>query len=108
MLLYGLDDLALIESTCFLYPKNLKLSFCLFRIFGGNTRDGLLGWSAYESTDIGIGLGGSLTGSIGIQDFSSQYKPAWIYGGLGIGAYIGGGFTGGLSYSWPIVPGQFK
>ena len=74
----------------------------------GQARDGLLGWSAYESTDIGIVLGGSLTGSIGIQDFSSQYKPAWISAGLGIGASIGGGFTGGLSYSWPIVPGQFK
>jgi hypothetical protein len=27
MLLYGLDDLALIESTCFHYPKNQNLSF---------------------------------------------------------------------------------
>jgi len=37
MLLYGLDDLALIESTCFHYPKNQNLSFSLFSTFGGNT-----------------------------------------------------------------------
>lgn len=37
MLLYGLDDLALIESTCLHYPKNQKLSFSLFSNYGGNT-----------------------------------------------------------------------
>ena len=37
MLLYGLDNLALIESTCFHYPKNQKLSFSLFSNYGGNT-----------------------------------------------------------------------
>jgi hypothetical protein len=37
VLLYGLDDLALIESTCFHYPKNQKLYLSLFQSFGGNT-----------------------------------------------------------------------
>jgi hypothetical protein len=37
VLLYGLDDLALIESTCLHYPKNQNLSFSLFSTFGGNT-----------------------------------------------------------------------
>jgi hypothetical protein len=37
MLIYGLDDLALIESTCLRYPKNQKLSFSLFSNYGGNT-----------------------------------------------------------------------
>jgi hypothetical protein len=37
VLLYGLDDLALIESTCLHYPKNQKLSFSLFSICGGKT-----------------------------------------------------------------------
>jgi hypothetical protein len=27
---------------------------------------------------------------------------------VGIGASIGGGVTGGVSYSWPIIPSQFK
>jgi len=39
VLLYGLDDLTLIESTCFHYPKNQKLYLSLFQSFGGNTRE---------------------------------------------------------------------
>ena len=37
VLFYGLDDLALIESTCFHYPKNQKLYLSLFQSSGGNT-----------------------------------------------------------------------
>jgi hypothetical protein len=47
VLLYGHDDLALIESTCFHYPKNQKLSFSLFSNYGGNTKGGkVFEWAA--------------------------------------------------------------
>ncbi|MFB9057515.1 RHS repeat domain-containing protein [Mariniflexile ostreae] len=74
----------------------------------GQARDGLLGWSAYGSVDGGLGLGGSITGSVGFQDLPFISRPTWISGGVGIGASIGGGATGGVSYSWPIVSSQFK
>ena len=74
----------------------------------GQARDGLLGWSTYGSADAGLGLGGSITGSVGFQDSPLVSRPTWISGGVGIGASIGGGATGGVSYSWPIVPSQFK
>jgi hypothetical protein len=74
----------------------------------GKAIEGLLGWSAFISADAGIGIGGSVVSSTGFRDSPFDNQPTWISGGLGIGASIGGGFTGGLSYSWPIEPGQFK
>ena len=68
----------------------------------------MLGWSAYGSADAGVGLGGSVTGSVGFQDSPFVSRPTWISGSVGFGPSIGGGATGGVSYSWPIVPNQFK
>ena len=43
----GLDDLAFIESACFHYPKNQKLSFSLFSNYAGNTKGGrVFEWAA--------------------------------------------------------------
>ncbi len=74
----------------------------------GEARDGLLGWSIYGSVDAGLGIGGSVTGSVGFQDSPFVSRPTWLSGGVGAGASIGGGATGGVGYSWPIVPKQFK
>src|SRR5690606_11530263 len=74
---------------------------------GKASRD-LLGWSVYGSADAGVGLGGTVTGSIGFERAPFMSSPTWISGGVGVGASIGVGASGGVSYSWPIVPKQFK
>ncbi|MCC5922082.1 MAG: RHS repeat-associated core domain-containing protein [Cyclobacteriaceae bacterium] len=74
---------------------------------GKASRD-LLGWSTYGGAGAGAGLGGSVFGSIGFEKGPLVSSPTWVSGGVGIGPSIGIGATGGVSYSWPIIPGQFK
>jgi len=73
----------------------------------GEAKNGLLGWSAYGSADAGAGLGGTITGSMGFEGKPFVSRPTWISGGMGVGASIGGGATGGVSYSWPVFKSQF-
>lgn len=74
----------------------------------GEAANGLLGWSAYGSVDGGVGLGGSITGSVGFSDKPLISRPTWVSGGVAGGASIGGGGTVGISYTLPIFKSQFK
>lgn len=74
---------------------------------GKASRD-LLGWSTYAGAGVGAGLGSTVFGSIGFERGPLVSSPTWVSGGVGIGPSIGIGATGGVSYSWPIIPGQFK
>jgi RHS repeat-associated protein len=73
----------------------------------GNMKGGLLGWSAYGNASAGFVAGGTVGGSLGFsgKPFSS---PTWAAGSIGGGASIGGGVSGGLSYTHPLLPSQFK
>lgn len=68
---------------------------------------GLLGWSAYGNASAGFIEGGTVGGSLGFsgKPFSA---PTWATGSLGGGASIGGGISGGLSYTQSLFPSQFK
>lgn len=68
----------------------------------------LLGWNIYGSVDAGLGLGGSITGSVGFSKLPLVSEPTWVDIGISGGASIGGGVTGGTSYSLPVFKNQFK
>lgn len=70
----------------------------------GDAAKNLLGWSLYASGDAGLGIGGSLTGSVGFERSPLVSKPTWISGSISAGASIGGG----ASYTFPVVKSQFK
>lgn len=74
---------------------------------GQASRD-LLGWGASGSIDAGVGLGGSITGSVGFQKQPLISRPTWISGSFSAGASIGGGATGGVGYTFPIFSNQFN
>ncbi|WP_234111077.1 RHS repeat domain-containing protein [Chryseobacterium sp. R2A-55] len=74
----------------------------------GQARDALLGWSAYGTASVGFVAGGSITGSVGFSGSPLISKPTWVSGAIGGGASIGGGITGGISYSYPVIKSQFK
>jgi len=74
----------------------------------GEAAKNLLGWSAYGSGGAGIGLGGSMTGSVGFSGSPLVTSPTWISGSINGGAAIGAGVTGGISYTFPVFMSQFN
>lgn len=74
----------------------------------GEAARNLLGWSVYGSGGAGIGVGGSMTGSIGFSGSPFVTSPTWFSGSINGGAAIGAGVTGGVSYTFPVFMSQFN
>ena len=75
----------------------------------GQAIDGLLGWSIYGSGDAGFGLGGTITGSMGLVDpLVGDFTPTWVNKGIGAGFSVGAGGAVGASYTWPVFNSQFN
>ncbi|RKR09236.1 RHS repeat-associated protein [Flavobacterium sp. 90] len=68
----------------------------------GTASGGLLGWGGNLSGDLGLGVGGSVNGSIGFSEEPLVSRPTWVTTGFSGGFTSGAGVRGGISYTIPI------